>query len=517
MNREAEEKLYLMLKEREGRVKKDPLTLWKPWPKQKKFIDSVLDTKFYENWFVAANRSGKSDSGAYCGSQLARFGTPNTRYVTAEGSEIAVRDRATAGWVASLSYPFSRDVIQPKYFDNGLTQGTTHPPFIPQRELLGGCSEKAWHKADQILRLKNGSIIGFKSCEAGASKFQGAEKDWIHFDEVPPEDVYEEATLRVAAGKALRIFGTATLLPDKEATFGMNEANTLWLFSKLIQPIQRGERTDIGLFGASIYDNGSLLKEELIKLETRYPLDSVVGKIRLLGEYLPGMMGAIAYHSFNRLIHIQPQDKYYSPYSPLLWTWDFNIEPMVTLVCQKDGGIFRILRELYLDVGSISAMVDLFKGNYPNHEGGIWVYGDFMGNRRDHQSGQSDYTLIMNGMSNYPSYITLKVPSRTIAIKDRLNAMNVGFKDESGEHHIEIDPSCVELIKDCESVLLDARGQIKKSYKKRDRYFYRTHSSDALGYLLVTERPVTSLISPMYNQNVSATRIKRPRYVFNSV
>jgi len=472
MNREAEEKLYLMLKEREGRVKKDPLTLWKPWPKQKKFIDSVLDTKFYENWFVAANRSGKSDSGAYCGSQLARFGTPNARYVTAEGSEIAVRDRATAGWVASLSYPFSRDVIQPKYFDNGLTQGTTHPPFIPERELLGGSAEKAWHKADQILRLKNGSIIGFKSCEAGASKFQGAEKDWIHFDEVPPEDVYEEATLRVAAGKALRIFGTATLLPDKEATFGMNEANTLWLFSKLIQPIQRGERTDIGLFG---------------------------------------------YHSFNRLIHIQPQDKYYSPYSPLLWTWDFNIEPMVTLVCQKDGGIFRILRELYLDVGSISAMVDLFKGNYPNHEGGIWIYGDFMGNRRDHQSGQSDYTLIMNGMSNYPSYITLKVPSRTIAIKDRLNAMNVGFKDESGEHHIEIDPSCVELIEDCESVLLDARGQIKKSYKKRDRYFYRTHSSDALGYLLVTERPVTSLISPMYNQNVSATRIKRPRYVFNSV
>ena len=41
------------------------------------------------------------------------------------------------------------------------------------------------------------SKIGFKSCDQGREKFQGASLDYVWFDEEPPYDVYEECVMRV--------------------------------------------------------------------------------------------------------------------------------------------------------------------------------------------------------------------------------------------------------------------------------------------------------------------------------
>ena len=129
---------------------------------QSKFVESVLKRNKRENWFIAANRAGKSDAGAYCGATMARFGdqSDDVRAVGGKGSTITIKDRATSGWVVSLDFPSSRDIVQPKYFDNGFVPpGATHPPFIPSHEI------NEWRVSDSILRLKNGSIIGFKSAE----------------------------------------------------------------------------------------------------------------------------------------------------------------------------------------------------------------------------------------------------------------------------------------------------------------------------------------------------------------
>lgn len=510
MERKSKENYLLMLRERQKRLKNDPLKTWIPFPKQKAFIDSVLQEKYNENWFVASNRSGKSDAGSYIGSTLARFGNPNARYVTAQDSEISVRDKATSGWVVSLSFPFSRDVIQPKYFNNGFSKACTHPPFIPERELVGGKVEDGWRVSDQILKLKNGSIIGFKSCEAGEKKFQGAEKDWIQFDEVPPKAVYEEATLRVAAGRKLIIFGTCTLLPEESGS----DESIIWLYNDIIQPVVKGELTTIGLFGSSIYENKALLPSEIHRLEAKYPPGSMIYRIRLMGEWLPGLMGALAYPSYNYNIHVRPQTKY-SSFSPLIWTWDFNVEPMVSLVGQYDNGTFRVLKELFLESGSVFSMVDFFRTQFPAHEGGVWIYGDAMGHRRTAQTGMSDYQMILNAMKGYSSPVTLKVPAADIPIKARLNAVNVALKDEFGRSSVQIDPSCKELIKDLEGVLLDVRGNIKKSYKKKDAYFMRTHTSDALGYWIFCEHPVTEHTFLTGMESESNIIISNPTYFKN--
>lgn len=219
----------------------DPILNFKPHVKQANFIQSVLQHRARENWFIAANRSGKSDAGAFIGSSLARFGDENARFVGGAGSSIQVRDKATSGWVVSLDFPTGRDVVQPKYFNNGFVPpNASHAPFIPDREI----AKDGWRVGDQILKLKNGSLIGFKSCESGPSKFQGTGKNWIHFDEEPPKEIYSECVIRVEGGSVLMVFGTVTILPPEGQAGGVS-----WLFSDMIQPWKRGEKKDVQLFG----------------------------------------------------------------------------------------------------------------------------------------------------------------------------------------------------------------------------------------------------------------------------
>ena len=320
----------------------DPLRTFKPHAKQQPFIDSVLQRKALENWFIASNRSGKSDAGAYIGSSLARFGVPGS-------------PGPTSGWVSALDFSTSRDVIQPKYFDNGFVPpGQVHPPFIPPHEILN------WRVDDQILRLKNGSLIGFKSADSGRRKYQGSERDWFHMDEEHPWEIYEEAVIRVGA-KPLLFFCTATILPPEGNTTGAS-----WVFGKIIQPWQDSKLPHVAIFGASIYDNPGIPIPEIKRLESIYPEGSLSRRIRLEGEWLPGIAGSRAYMSFQRLLHSREAPPI-SPRLPLVWAWDFNVEPMVSLVGQVHNNVYWVIAEIVLDEASVPDMCQAFKNQFPNH------------------------------------------------------------------------------------------------------------------------------------------------------
>jgi phage terminase large subunit-like protein len=496
---EKERALYVM-QELAARRANDPLNNFKAHEKQKRFIDSVLMGVKNENWFIAANRSGKSDAGAYCGASLARFGSNDARSAYALGME--VKDRATSGWVSALDFPTSRDAIQPKYFDNGFVPaGQAHPPFIPKHEV------DEWRVADQILKLKNGSIIGFKSADSGRRKYQGSEKDWIHFDEEHPWEIYEESVIRVGS-RALSFFCTATILPPE----GMASGTVSWVFPKIIQPFLDGRDKSRGVFGASIYDNPGIPRDEIRRLESIYPEGSMSRRIRLGGEWLPGIGGSRAYHTFDRAIHAKTAPEV-SPYRPLVWVWDFNVEPMVSLVCQRVGDIFWVLRELTLEEASIPDMCDMFKMHFPDHPAEIWLYGDATANKRTSQTGKTDYFIVLNEMRSYGTGVKMKVPPENPKIADRINAVNHLLKDETGQVRLFIDTSCQELISDLEGVLRDFKGGIQKTYNRKDPYFRRTHWSDALGYWIGYEEPVR----PPSMARMQTLKIPAPSYSFSRV
>lgn len=502
-SRTEREAFVMLAEELEARRENDPLRKFELHRRQRAFCESVLNGNYKENWFIAANRSGKTDAGAYCGATLARFGRQDAKPAPHAGASVQVIDRATSGWVSALDFPTSRDVIQPKYFDNGFGAPNAHAPFIPEHEI------DEWRVDDQILKLKNGSIIGFKSAESGSKKYQGAGKDWMHMDEEHPWPIYEESVIRVGHAPLI-FFATMTLLPPE----GQKTITVSWVFDKIINPWKSGTLSHATVFGSSIYDNPHIPISEIRRLEAIYPEGSVSRRIRLDGEMLPGMAGARAYHSFDRLLHVREQPPL-SMRRPLIWTWDFNVSPMCSAVGQVDGIVYRIYREFILDEGNIPEMCEMFKDFYPRHGAEIWLYGDSTGKGRTGQTGQSDYWVIMNEMKQYGSPLRMKVPPENPRVPERVNAVNRVLKDEDGHVRLSIDPMCPELIADFEGVKRDARGGILKVRNRMDPYFKRTHISDAVGYWLVAEEPVHP-ISPRgkfgFGGRVNVRALAGPRY-----
>jgi phage terminase large subunit-like protein len=459
---------------------------------------TVESTHCYMASGVVHHNSGKTNAGAYCGSGLARFGNQLARWQNL-GDGIQVRDTATMGLVVSLDYPNSRDVVQPYYFDNGYKRHDLKS-FIPDREI------KHWDKQANILRLKNGSIIGFKSAETGAAKAQGREAEWVHFDEVPPKDYYDETTIRIGA-KPLKIFGTCTILPPPGQAGGVS-----WLFSEIIRPWQEGILKHVKVFGASIYDNPHVNQEEITRLESRFPPETNEGRIRLGGEYLPGIGGARAYPNFDRAIHVAAQGPLL-PYQPICWAWDFNVVPLISLVGQRDGNMFRFHREMTMEPGNIPEMCEQFMENHATHKGEIWVYGDASGGNRSAQTAGSDYKLILTTMRRYSRPVKLKVPLANPGVIDRLNSVNHNLKDSQGIIQVQIDPSCKELIADLEMVMRDPRtNSIKKSSDPKDPYSRRTHASDGAGYWIHKESPVKDTAPQPLNRSQMTN--KNPGYSF---
>lgn len=488
-HRQLLEKKAILKRELANRKAGDPLREFDLFHPQRPFAQSIIREECKESYYIGANRSGKSDAGAFVGAYLARFGYGG-------------RGEPTSGWVSAVDFPTSRDTIQPKYFDNGFVPpGATHEPFIPDREI------KEWRVSDQILKLKNGSIIGFKSADSGRKKYQGAEKDWIHFDEEHPKEIYDEAIIRVGANP-LRIFTTCTLLPPEGQVGGVT-----WIYSDIVEPWKAGILENAKVFNASIYDNPHIPRAEISFLESKYPEGGTPRKIRLEGQLIPGMSGARIYAGFNHQLNIASLPDV-NIKRPLCWIWDFNVEPMMSLVGQKVGKTFYVYKELVLEEGSIHDMCEYFKREFPYHRAPIWVYGDATGKHRSHQTNKSSYQLIINEMDNYPVPITLKVPESNPSVPDRINSVNVACSDPQGMVNLYVDQSCKELIRDMDQVVSDGKGGIKKVTNKKDPYYARTHYSDGLGYWVFAEAPIVPM--NFDEQRVSHAAIPRPGYKASS-
>lgn len=507
MNRETLERQIMVMEELAARRATDPWWQWQPHARQVPFIRAVLSQQTGEAWMIAANRSGKSDPAAWLAAGLARFGWAVPRFGPAKLPPF----RPTKGWVISATGGASKTIIQPKIHGRWGTGGVgSHLPFIPDREIAD------FNKNDELLLLKNGSVVEFKSAEAKTISLAGAGLDWILIDEEIEKAKFDELTIRIEAGKRLVIFGACTLLPPEGQIGGVS-----WLFPERIKPWKQAGGTESSpppnwhnhfmLFGASIYDNPHLDPVEITRLESKYPIGSAERQIRLEGLWVAGLQGSRAYTAFEPAIHVRPQPEL-ERRRPICWIWDFNVEPMVSLIGQRHGDLFRIHKELILDEGDLDKMIQWFIETVPYHSSDIWLYGDATGRNRHAAAvgGRSEFQIIVNAMRTYGAPVRLRVPETNPNVPDRINAINTAFRDQQGVSHVEIDPSCVELIADLEGVLRDNTGGIKKTRNRRDPYFRRTHTSDALGYWIAYEAPVRS--SSFMERVVTA--IKQPGYAF---
>ena len=206
IEREALLKILEIEAEQERRREGDALSRYNAGRVRHKKQIAFHRCKLRNRWVFGGNRSGKTECGAVECVYMARGVHPYRK-----------NKPNVFGWVVSPSLQVQRDVAQRKVLQY------LSPAWIEEVTMLSGRRGSPSGVIDQI-RVKNVfggvSVIGFKSCDQGREKFQGASLDFVWFDEEPPQDIYEECRMRVL-DRAGDIFGTMT--PLKGITFLYDE------------------------------------------------------------------------------------------------------------------------------------------------------------------------------------------------------------------------------------------------------------------------------------------------------
>ena len=172
-------------------------------------------------WLLGGNRTGKTSSGALK-AVLYALGDSARKYMKDWPEELRLKyeplimrfgGKPTRGWIGSVSFEVQRDVTQKQLLGDS---ETGQPGILPLTEIKrkkNGDLMITYRSTGVIdlVHLKNGSVIGFKSYDQGREKFQGTSQHWVWLDEEPPKEVYTECLMRTMDTVG-DIFGTMTPL-----------------------------------------------------------------------------------------------------------------------------------------------------------------------------------------------------------------------------------------------------------------------------------------------------------------
>lgn len=320
------------------------------------------------------------------------------------------------------------------------------------------------NKAENVLVMsETQSRILFRPVDE-IERLRGTNLAWFGLDELTYSQ--EAAWLRLEArlrdGKASRLCGFAVWTPK-----GYD-----WVYRRFVAENRTGDYQTVF---ARPKENRFLASDYYEHLKSSY--DETFYKQEVLGEYL-NLTAGLVYNSFARALNVVPVQ--IEPYIPLLWSWDFNVNPLCSVIGQRVGDTIRILDEIALSHGTIMAACETFLNRFGKHREAVVLYGDASGNNNQ-TSGNTDYSMIADYMKEYSNLnVTYKASKSNPNVRDRITLANRKLRSVTGECELIVDPKCKELIMDFEQVCFkDDRYEIDKD---RDRT--RTHLSDALGYLL---------------------------------
>jgi hypothetical protein len=201
------------------------------------------------------------------------------------------------------------------------------------------------------------------------------------------------------------------------------------------------------------------------------------------------------YYAFDRTKNVAASR--YDPRVPLVWSVDFNVNPMCSVMAQRVGETVYVLDELVLpDSNTPAACEEFLRRTKPWWSGGealmVDVYGDATGDSRTTAASRTDWKIIRDFFHGKQAGITssIRVGSSNPPLKDRTNCVNSRVCNACGERRLFIDPRCRQLIRDLEQVTwkTDANGNPLLELDKSDPM--RTHSSDALGYYIARAFPM---------------------------
>ena len=202
------------------------------------------------------------------------------------------------------------------------------------------------------------------------------------------------------------------------------------------------------------------------------------------------LTAGLVYHAFDRDENVETVT--YDPGLPLFWALDFNVNPMCSVIGQRDDDSVTVLEELVLRDSNTGAACQAFLERIArlgrlSSSTRIDIYGDATGASRSTSASRTDWQIIRDFLARYPYQVKQHVPRSNPPVKDRVNCVNAMLCNQAGERRLRIAPKCKELIQDLERVhwKCDSNGNTVPEIDKSDPL--RSHVSDALGYMIAQE------------------------------
>jgi len=238
------------------------------------------------------------------------------------------------------------------------------------------------------------------------------------------------------------------------------------------------EDKQCGVWYASSRRNPHLPLSYIKSIESSYDED-------LVKQYIDGIpvvnMSKKALRKFDRNKHVA--DVKYNPDLPIWISLDFNVEPMSAVLwnrySQLDGGpVLRAFKEYAIKDSSTSELAQQIKEEFDPKQ--CVIFPDPAGNSRSTKAhGTTDITLLEQA-----GFKDIRFKRAIPSVKDCLNATN----NMLAKGLIVIDPSCKELIKDCERVELKPGTDIIDKSDNR-----RTHWLDGFKNMIDFEFPIKAM------------------------
>ncbi len=319
------------------------------------------------------------------------------------------------------------------------------------------------HESELRIELKGGGTI----CLRGADNYdslRGNGLDFLVLDEyalIAPE-VWPEVLRPALADKQ----GRALLIGTPR---GHDH------FYELFESVK--EKEQWRTFQFTTEQGGNVKKEELASATQE--LDERTYKQEFQASFENVAVGRV-YYAFERAGNVgKPR---YNPRLPLLWSLDFNVNPMCSVIAQRDGDYLDVLEEIVLPDSNTLAACQEFQRRVSRYGRSlaIHLYGDASGNGRHTSASRTDWQIVREYLSSCGYQIQFRVPGANPPVKDRVNCVNSMLCNQAGERRLTMDETCRELIKDLEQVTWDAEALNKSDGK-------RSHVSDALGYVIAHE------------------------------
>lgn len=237
-----------------------------PHEKQESFHRSPKKARLY----IGGNRSGKTTGGI----------VEDIWWLTGKHPYLDIpRHRPVAGRIISVDFANGvNKIIIPQ-----LKQ------WVPPSQLKGGSWYSAYDVQERTLNFENGSFVELMSYDQDLNKFAGTSRDFVHYDEEPPEDIRTENLARLIDRKGREWF---TLTPVE----GM-----AWIEEQIYDPGIAGN-PGIDVVEVDMTENPHLDADEVAEFLDK--LSPEERKIRGQGKFVT--RGGLVYKLFNVATHTIP-------------------------------------------------------------------------------------------------------------------------------------------------------------------------------------------------------------------